>query len=169
MKNSASEKRKTGFPPIHFPDSQILILGTFPSVKSLEQQEYYAHKQNQFWKIIAALQNIEVPTDYPGKIALLKTQKIALWDVFESCINPGSADSSIKDPKFNDLPTLFKTDSIKKILANGQKAHQILLKCQNQHPEIAHIPTAILPSTSPANARYPLTEKIRQWHEHLKL
>jgi len=117
--------RIQSFAPIVDNESEILILGSVPGVRSLEMKEYYAHPQNVFWKIIFQLFNQELTTDYHKKIELLKTNHIALWDVIESCERKGSIDSSIKNEAENDILQLLKSyPTIKMIFCNGQKSYK---------------------------------------------
>ena len=89
--------------PVYDAQSKILILGSFPSVKSREMQFFYGHKQNRFWKVLAQVLECKVPEDIPQKRALLTKHHIAVWDVIASCEITGSSDASIRDVKPNDL------------------------------------------------------------------
>ena len=119
--------RISSFPPIISKDSKILILGSVPGIKSLEMQEYYAHPQNKFWRILFELFNEDYTTDYAEKIDLLKKNKIAVWDVIDSCERKGSLDTKIKNENHhNILKLLDDFPSINVIFCNGQKSFKTL-------------------------------------------
>ncbi len=152
------------FEPVYDEHSEILILGSFPSVKSREVQFYYGHPQNRFWKLIAALTEEETPQTTEEKKALLYRHHIALWDVVQSCEIVGSSDSSIRDVTPTDLNRILRTSPIRKIFANGDKAFQLYRKyCQ----ETTGRTIERLPSTSPANAAFSLERLIQLWRERL--
>ena len=111
------------FAPVWDEQSRILILGTFPSVKSRENHFYYGHPQNRFWKVLAALTDWEVPQTIEEKKAMLLANHIAIWDVIASCQIIGSSDSSIRDVVVNDIQGLLQKTNIQKIYANGGKAN----------------------------------------------
>ena len=139
--------RISSFPPIISNDAKILILGSVPGVKSLEMQEYYAHPQNKFWKIIFELFNENFSEDYLEKIKILKKNKIAVWDVIDSCERVGSLDTTIKNEESNDILQLLKKyQNIKTIFCNGGKSYKNLQKIVGKNFEI---PIYLLPSTSP--------------------
>ena len=146
------------FQPVFNRDSRVLILGTFPSVKSRQQQFYYGHPQNRFWRVTAALLKKEVPITIEEKKKMLLDGHIAIWDVIDTCDIEGSSDSSIRNVKANDIGGLLAQTSIRAVFANGDKACQLYRKyCMEQvGREIIR-----LPSTSPANAAWTL-EKLRQ-------
>ena len=142
-------------------NSTILILGSFPSVKSREQGFYYGHPSNRFWKVIAFIFQRKEPVTIEEKQALLRTCHIALYDVIDSCMIAGSADSSITDVKVTDLFSILSTSSIgERIFVNGKTAYNLYMKYQ--YP-IYHITPTCLPSTSAANARWRLDDLIRDW------
>ncbi len=142
--------RKQGFEPLYSSNSEILILGSFPSVKSRIEEFYYGNKQNKFWKLMATLLNESMPETILAKKELLISHKIALWDVVESCEIEGSLDTNIKCPIIADIPFLISQTNITKILCNGQKSYALLCK---HFPNLA--PIAIcMPSTSPANTKF---------------
>ena len=149
------------FEPIIHNHSKILILGSMPGVKALTQNEYYAHKQNQFWRIISALTENDLPTDYSQKLALLSQHGIALWDVLHSCEREGSLDSNILEEVPNDFETIFKTyTNLKCVAFNGGKAFQSYKRSGLLMPEgLTFIP---LPSTSPAHTAS-FEVKLQQW------
>lgn len=146
--------------PIYNKDSQILILGSFPSVKSREAQFFYHHPQNRFWKILTPLYNYETLKSIDEKKEFLLTHHIALWDVIESCEIIGSSDSSIENVKVNDILSIIKNSSIKVIYTNGKKAHQLY---QKYCLPMTHKQDICLPSSSPANAQYSLERLIEEW------
>ena len=111
--------------PVYNQDSRILILGSFPSVKSRQAQFFYHHPQNRFWRVLENLYQVERLETIEDKKAFLLEHHIALWDVIESCEIKGSSDSSIKDVKINDIQKLINESHIHKIYTNGQKAHQL--------------------------------------------
>lgn len=148
------------FAPVYDGTSEILILGTFPSVKSREQKFYYGHPQNRFWRVIAALTDSEIPKEIDEKKNLLLKNHIAVWDVIESCDIKGSSDSSIKNVVPCDIAGLLHKTRIKSLYANGTAAKRlydrfILPKTQ--------VPIILLPSTSPANAAYSVERLIKSW------
>ena len=139
------------FEPVYNADSEILILGTFPSVKSRQQHFYYGHPQNRFWKVLAAVTGDVLPTTIEEKKAFLLRNHIAVWDVIKSCCIIGSSDSSIKDVVPNDIAGLLKKTKIRIIAGNGNKACELYEKYCQEHTK-AEIRR--LPSTSPANAAW---------------
>mgnify|MGYP002551985932 CR=1 FL=1 len=148
------------FAPVWDEQSRILILGTFPSVKSRENHFYYGHPQNRFWKVLAALTDWEVPQTIEEKKAMLLANHIAIWDVIASCQIIGSSDSSIRDVVVNDIQGLLQKTNIQKIYANGGKASELYKKYV--FPDTGH-EIIKLPSTSPANAAFRLERLITEW------
>ena len=116
------------FPPLYNKDSEILILGSFPSVKSREQKFFYGHPQNRFWKVVSAVFECNEPETIEEKKVFLLANKIALWDVIASCEITGSSDSSIKDVKANDLSKILEEADIKQIFVNGRTAEKYFEK-----------------------------------------
>ena len=152
--------RISSFPPIVSEDSEILILGSVPGIKSLEMQEYYAHPQNKFWRILFELFQEDFTADYAEKIELLKKNKIAVWDVIDSCDRKGSLDSEIKNEAHHDILQLLQDfPSIKVIFCNGQKSFKTLRKILLDDLKI---PILVLPSTSPAYT-IPYQKKLKDW------
>lgn len=146
--------------PIFDKDSKILILGSFPSVKSREAQYNYGNPQNRFWRVIAEILGREVPGTPEEKKAMLLQNKIALWDVIAFCDIDGSDDSTIRNVIPNDLHVITKTAGIKRIFTNGAKADMLYRKyCFSQTGILA----TRLPSTSPANAGSSLEKLIKAW------
>lgn len=152
------------FKPIVFKDTEVLILGSFPSIQSFENDFYYAHPRNQFWKILSAV------TEYPvnnrdQKIWLLKESRFGLWDMIRSCNREDSLDSSLEDEEINDIAsTLEKYSSIKKIAFTGRKAEALY----RLHFEYLDIETTYLPSPSSAYAKMSLDKKILVYKENLQ-
>ena len=118
------ESLRHPFPAIYAPDSRILILGSFPSVKSREQMFFYGHPQNRFWRVIAAVCGEEVPRTVGEKTALLLAHGIALYDVIGQCEIRGSADASVRDVTVNDLSPIFRAAEIRRIYVNGKIAEK---------------------------------------------
>ena len=146
--------------PVYDSNSKILILGSFPSVKSREQQFFYGHKQNRFWRVMAQVLGCAVPEDIEQKRDMLITHHVALWDVIASCEITGSSDASIRDVQPNDLSRILSHAEIQTIYTNGSKAYELYRKYifplngRTAHP---------LPSTSPANAGYSLERLVETW------
>ena len=151
-------------PPLFDQNSEILILGSFPSVKSREVGFFYGHKQNRFWRVTAALCGCGVPATIEEKKAMLLSHHFALWDVIRSCKIRGSSDSSIRDASPNDLTEILSAAPIRKIAVNGQKAAQLYQKYQQP---LTGIPAIVLPSTSPANAAWSEERLIEAWRTAL--
>ncbi|MBQ3907318.1 MAG: DNA-deoxyinosine glycosylase [Lachnospiraceae bacterium] len=151
---------KHPIPPIYDKDSKILILGSFPSVKSREEGFFYGHPQNRFWKVTSAVFGEDTPLSIPEKKAFLLRNHIALWDVIGSCDIEGSADSSIRNVVANDLNVILENADIKQIYVNGQTAYKYY--CKYTEKKIGR--SAIcLPSTSPANAAWSVERLTKAW------
>ena len=149
-------------PPVFDKDSNILILGSFPSVKSREQGFFYGHPQNRFWKVTAAVFGEEVPQTIPEKRAFLIRNHIAVWDVIRSCDIVGSSDSSIRNVTANDLNEILRASSVHTIYVNGKTAFRYYQKYTE--PRINR-PAICLPSTSPANAAWNLERLVEEWKQ----
>lgn len=147
--------------PIYDEESKILILGSFPSVKSREAKFFYHHPQNRFWKLFSILYHQEVQT-IDEKKALLHQNHIALWDVIKQCTITGSSDTSIKNVEINDINYIIERSKIKKVYTNGKKSHQLYQKYCYSKTKIEAI---CLPSTSPANAAYSLEKLLEYWKQ----
>ena len=146
--------------PVYDKNSSILILGSFPSVKSREEGFFYGHPQNRFWKVVASVFDENVPKSIEEKKAFLLRNHIAVWDVIQSCDIDGSSDASIKNVKANDLNEILNAADIKAIFVNGKTA----LKYYKKYTEPILGRTAIcLPSTSPANAAWNLERLVGEW------
>ncbi len=148
------------FPPLFDARSEILILGSFPSVKSREQRFFYGHPQNRFWKVLAAVLGCPTPKTIAEKKAFLLENHVALWDVIASCEIEGSADSSIRNAKANDISPILKNAPIRRIFVNGGTAKK--LYDRYILPAIG-IEAVLLPSTSPANAAWSAERLIEAW------
>ena len=147
-------------PPVYNKNSQILILGSFPSVKSREGRFFYHHKQNRFWKVLSTIVNDVMPETIDEKKDFLLKNHIAVWDVIASCDIEGSSDSSIKNAVPNDFSFILKTAPIRQIYTNGGTAYKLYHKyCE----KVTGIKAMKLPSTSPANASYSLDRLISEW------
>ena len=148
------------FPPLCDADSRILILGSFPSVKSREQCFFYGHPQNRFWKVTAAVFGDAVPADIPQKKAFLHAHHIALWDVIAQCDIAGSSDSSIRNVIPNDLSVILRSADIRQIFVNGGTAAKYYDRFQRSRTGLDAVQ---LPSTSPANAAWTPEKLIAAW------
>lgn len=148
------------FAPVYTEDSKILILGTFPSVRSRETAFYYGHKQNRFWRVLAALYGCPVPESKEEKISMLHAAKTAVWDVAARCDIVGSSDSSIKNVVPNDICALLAKTKIQRIYTNGGTAKKLYDKYQKP---LCGIEAVQLPSTSPANAAVDLERLTEAW------
>ena len=146
--------------PIYNSQSKVLILGSFPSVKSREQGFFYGHPQNRFWKVLAKLKNEKIPDSINEKKDFLIKNQIAVWDVLASCEIEGSADSTIKNAKPNNLNVILQNSEVKRIFVNGKAAKKYYDKyIKNQ----IKIDATLLPSTSPANASFGLDKLVEEW------
>ncbi len=150
--------------PIYNKESEILILGSFPSVKSRETGFFYGHPQNRFWKVTAAVFGAEVPTTIEEKKTFLLANHIAVWDVIHSCDIVGSSDSSIRNVVANDLNVILQSADIRQIYVNGKKAEELYNKYI--YPQIQR-EAICLPSTSPANAAWSVERLTEAW-KHIK-
>lgn len=147
-------------PPLYDDNSEILILGSFPSVKSREEGFFYGHPQNRFWRVTSAVFGETVPATVPEKKAFLLRNRIALWDVIGSCDIEGSADSSIRNVTPNDLREIIDRAGIRQIYVNGQTAYKYYRKYSEQETGREAV---CLPSTSPANAAWSVDRLTEAW------
>ena len=148
------------FPPVYDAHSKILILGSFPSVKSREQAFFYGHPQNRFWGVLAAVLGEEAPGSVAEKTELLLRRRVALWDVVGRCAIAGSADASIGDVTANDISPILRAADIRAIFCNGAAAFAYYEKlCRAALGRGA----VKLPSTSPANARWSFAKLVEAW------
>lgn len=151
--------------PVYDENSRILILGSFPSVKSRENGFYYGHPQNRFWKVLAGIYGEVVPSTIDEKTEFLLSHNIALWDVIKSCDIVGSSDSSIKNVTPNDITQILNIANISTIYVNGKKAESLYKKYIEKEININAI---CLPSTSPANASYNYDRLLNEWRKAIK-
>lgn len=146
--------------PFVMPDSRVLVLGSFPSVKSRESGFYYGHPRNRFWQVLAQLFNENAPDTLEAKQALLAAHKVALWDVIHSCAITGSSDASIKDAQVNQVAELTAGSGIRAVFLNGQQAGRLYTA---NLPLMPKLPCHVLPSTSPANAAWDKSRLVSAW------
>ena len=147
-------------PPVWDENSKILILGSFPSVKSREQMFFYGHPQNRVWRVVAAVTGCDTPKTVDEKRSFLLSNNIAVWDVIASCDITGSSDSSIKNVTPNDLSPILSGAKIKAVFTNGKTAHDLYQKYLKERCGREDI---CLPSTSPANAAWTFDRLIAAW------
>ena len=151
--------------PFYNKKSKILILGSFPSVKSREEMFFYGHPQNRFWRVVSCVFNSDLPKTIAEKKMFLDKNNIAVWDVISTCEIIGSSDSSIKNVIPNDISMILNNSNVEKIFVNGKTAE----KFYNQYIKGKILKEAIcLPSTSPANAKWTLDGLILEWRKYLK-
>jgi double-stranded uracil-DNA glycosylase len=160
--------RVHGFPPIAAADASLLVLGSMPGKASLRANQYYAHPRNAFWQIIESLFGIDRTLPYEVRCAQLMAQRIAIWDVLQTCTRSGSLDSDIERSSIiaNDFPAFFAAHpDIRAIYFNGAMAEQVFRRYATDFlPEaLQRLPTVRLPSTSPANATYSFDRKLAAW------
>lgn len=148
------------FGPLYDENSRILILGSLPSVKSREQQFFYGHPQNRYWKLIARLLGESEPKTIEEKKELVLKHHIAMWDTIYSCDIKGSSDSSIKNVVPTDLKTIVDNSKITRVFCNGRTSGKYYHKYQEK---ILGIPAIELPSTSPANAAWQMDRLAEAW------
>ena len=151
--------------PVWDETSRILILGSFPSVKSREANFFYGHPQNRFWRVLAAVLGCDKPESTEEKKRFLLSHHIAVWDVIGSCEIAGSADSSIRSAQPNDIAPLLAGSGIRRIFTNGKTAHALYVK--QLEPKIGR-PAVPLPSTSPANAACGFERLTDEWRQILE-
>lgn len=150
--------------PVYDKNSRVLILGSFPSVKSREAGFFYGHPQNRFWRVLSMVYGVEMPVTIEEKKAFLLENKIAVWDVIKSCDITGSSDSSIKNVVPNDLNVILEHSSVEKIFVNGKKAEQLY----NRYiMDVIGREVVCLPSTSPANASWSVEKLVEVWSKEL--
>jgi hypoxanthine-DNA glycosylase len=167
--NKKAEERRLvrhPFPPLYDENSKILILGSFPSVKSREMAFFYGHPQNRFWKLLSRLLEASFPETVPERRAFLLAHGIALWDVIASCEIHGSSDASIRNAVPNDLRKILDHAQIRQVYVNGQTAGKLYRKYQEKPLREAYGDCAkavVLPSTSPANAAWTMDRLEEAW------
>ena len=147
-------------PPLYDAESKILILGSFPSIKSREAMFFYGHPQNRFWPLLARLFGEDVPTSIEEKKSLVLRHHVALWDSIHSCTIVGSSDSSVRDVVPNDLSVILDNSKVERIYCNGALSHKMYTKYIYPTTGIAAVK---LPSTSPANAAFNMDRLEKEW------
>ena len=167
---TASPARISCFPPSSRPDALVLILGSMPGERSLQQQEYYAYPHNAFWPIMAKLFDFSPQLPYPERLERLKENRVALWDVVASCRREGSLDSAIdgNSVQVNDFASFVPAHpQLRAILFNGASVEQLFRR--HARPQLGSLIDRLqllrLPSTSPANARLSFEQKFAQWRQ----
>ena len=153
------------FPPTWDENSEVLILGSFPSVKSREMAYFYGHPQNRFWKVMAALFSEPVPQTVEERRSFLLRNHVAAWDVIASCTIIGSSDSSIREASGNDIRPILSGAPIRKVFCNGQKAAELY---RRHILPVTGVEAVCLPSTSPANAAWSLERLTAAWRQILE-
>jgi hypoxanthine-DNA glycosylase len=155
------------FPPVASRTSRVLILGTMPGGVSLRERQYYAHPQNQFWRIVGEILGLDPASPYEMRLASIRAADIALWDVLKSCTRPGSLDSAIEPLTVvaNDFAGFFAEHAqIRRVCFNGAKAEALFMRHVRPRlgagPDVRYLR---LPSTSPANAALPFVAKLQAW------
>ena len=152
------------FEPIYTPQARILIVGSMPSVKSLEQAQYYAHPRNAFWRILFDIFSEPPTLDYERKKTLIRGHGLALWDAAAICEREGSLDSDMHDVVYNDFSTLYEVcTDIRTVLCNGATAHSLFLKSGYAGERRV----VRMPSTSPAYT-LPYEKKLALWKKELE-
>ena len=155
--------RSKSFLPIIDKETKILILGSLPGKKSLELREYYGHPRNRLWKILAHINNNQIPQSYERKKEFLFKYNIGLWDVAHSAYRKDSLDSNIKKERPNDIESLLEShESIRVIGFNGKKAEKMFYKYFKERKHLIYVP---LPSTSPANMAINFEEICSKWSD----
>jgi len=150
----------SGLAPLTGPEPLVLILGSFPSVLSLERSEYYGNPRNRFWAVMEELFAIPAALPYPERCQRLTQEGVALWDAVASCSRPGSSDGRIRDPVPNDITGFIRAHpSVRLVALNGSTAGRIY----HRLAEVPDVRSITLPSTSPANAAVTFGEKVRAW------
>ena len=157
---------KHTFDPVFNAESKILILGSFPSVKSRENNFFYGHPQNRFWKVMANVLDWKVPTTIEEKRKMLLENHVAVWDVIASCSIVGSSDTSIKDVVVNDFSKILENSKVERVYVNGGKAYELYHKYAEK---VTGIKAVKLPSTSPANAAWSLEKLTKTWKEIIEI
>lgn len=170
--NASGDALLRGFPPIRDRSARVLVLGSMPGVRSLEQQQYYAHPRNAFWTIMGDVVGAGQELPYQQRVAVLRRRGVAVWDVLAACQRPGSLDSRIRPESIetNDFQRLFEScPHIERIAFNGRVAEQYYLRrvLPSLKAPAAAIESLRLPSTSPAYAALSLERKIAAWRQAL--
>lgn len=147
-------------PPVYDRHSRVLILGSFPSVRSREEGFFYGHPQNRFWKVLAAVFSASVPVSVPEKKAFLLSHGIALWDVIARCEITGSSDASVRNAEPTDLSVILQSASVRRVYCNGTLAYDLYRRYQLP---VTGLEAVKLPSTSPANAAWTESRLREAW------
>ena len=147
-------------PPVYDRHSRVLILGSFPSVRSREEGFFYGHPQNRFWKVLAAVFSAPVPVSVPEKKAFLLSHGIALWDVIARCEITGSSDASVRNAEPTDLSVILRNASVRRVYCNGTLAYDLYRRYQLP---VTGLEAVKLPSTSPANAAWTESRLREAW------
>jgi len=157
---SAADGLLQGLPPVIDERTRLLVLGSFPSVASLQSGEYYAHPRNHFWPLLSALWGIELRAlPYARRLEAVRERGLGIWDVYAHCRREGSLDSAIADARFNDLAGLReRAPGLDGIAHNGGESARAM-----RHTAGLGVPVARLPSTSPANASWSFERKLGAW------
>ena len=166
-----SGARVLSFDPIASRNAEILVLGSMPGRKSLEARQYYAHKQNAFWRIVCDLLGFDPSSPYQTRVRALTSARIAVWDVLHSCVRQGSLDTMIKGDTevANDFPAFFRAHrKITHVFFNGAKAEASFKRHVFREIDAGSFQFARLPSTSPANAALSFARKLDAWRAILK-
>lgn len=152
-----------GLGPVVSPNTRVLILGSFPGARSLQTQQYYAHPQNQFWKILQAIwpssRRVDCADSYEKRSEWLLARGLGVWDVYASCQREGSLDTAIRDAVVNDIAAL-RLPQLQAIAHNGGESYK-----HAKHTQALGVPVYKLPSTSPANASWTFERKLAAWRE----
>lgn len=156
------------FAPVSNADAKILILGSMPGQKSLDENQYYAHPQNAFWKIMGNLVGAHPGLPYDKRLNLLRSARVALWDVLASCSRETSLDARIRQETANDFALFFaQHPQITQVFFNGSKAEQCFTKFVLNRQDLPPLNFHHLPSTSPAHAGMNFTDKLQAWRAAL--
>ena len=158
--NTELQHVKHPWGPLYDADSEILILGSFPSPKSRETDFFYGHPQNRFWQVLSQLYDESLPRTIEEKKTLLKKHHVALWDVIDECDIRGASDASVRGAVPTKISGLLENSSVRAVYCNGAKSFELYQKYQLKE---TGVPAVKLPSTSPANAAYRLPELLKEW------
>jgi hypoxanthine-DNA glycosylase len=155
-----------GFPPLARVDAKFLVLGSLPGMRSIQEQQYYAHPRNAFWPIMKALFGVD--GEYESRRRQLIVNRIAVWDVLNSAVRPGSLDADIRldVARANDFEAFFSSyPDIGVVIFNGKKAESLFMRFVEARPNDPSARFILLPSTSPAYAAMPYSGKLARWRE----
>lgn len=165
----STKEKSEGLSAIENKDSEILILGTLPGIKSLELGEYYSNPSNKFWHILSQTYENTIPISYKNKIEWLHKHKIAIWDILKAAVRDGSLDSNIQHPEANDILSFISSHPhLRMIVFNGSKSQEYFNKYIGHTRIPRGIKLIVLPSTSSANTHLTFNEKIKQWSKILE-